>query len=86
MLYALLLLIPTVLFIYVVAYHIDRNDARERADEFIGGIRKPTPKDIDKCMSQLEVANRRLLSKDETDRRRVELLRSLRDNTVTSHP
>jgi hypothetical protein len=86
MLISLALIIPISLFVYVFAYHCDRDDARERADEFIAGIREPTPKDIDKCMRKLQVANSRLLDRNETDRRRVEILRGLRDNTVTSHP
>ncbi len=74
------------LVIYVCAYVIERDEARARADEFIAGIREPTPKALDKCMRKLQVANSRLLDRNEPDRRRVEILRSLRDNTVTSHP
>ncbi len=80
------ILCAVALFIYVVAYVFERDEARERADEFIAGIREPTPKDIDKCMLKLEVANIRLLSRNETDRRRVELLRDLRDYARTSYP
>jgi hypothetical protein len=86
MLWTLVPLIPIGLVVYVIAYFFDREDARLQADEFIAGIRKPTPEDIDKCMLRLEVANIRLLSRNETDRQRVEVLRSLRNNTVTSHP
>ncbi len=80
------LAIPIALFVYVFAYVADREEARERADQLITGIRKPTPKDIDKYIGKLQTANKRLLSKNETDRRRVELLHSLRNNTVASHP
>lgn len=74
------------LVIYVVVYVFNRDEARARADEFIAGTREPTPKALDKCMRKLQTANSRLLDRNETDRRRVEILRSLRDNTVTSHP
>ncbi len=83
---SLIVVVPVALFIYVLAYWSERDDARARADEFIAGIREPTPKALDKCMMKLQVANSRLLDRNETDRRRVELLRALRDNTVTSHP
>lgn len=86
MLLTLALIIPIGLFVWVFAYGFDREAARAQADEFIAGIRKPTPKDIDKCMRKLQTANSRLLDRNETDRRRVEILRSLRDNTVTSRP
>lgn len=85
MLWILVLLIPIGLVIYVIAYVFDRADAREQADELIAGIRKPMPEDIDKCMRKLQVANNRLLSEDETDRRRVELLRTIRDNKSPLH-
>lgn len=74
------------LVIYAVIYIFDRDEARAQADEFIAGIREPTPKALDKCMRKLQTANSRLLDRNEPDRRRVEILRSLRDNTVTSHP
>ncbi len=74
------------LVIYVCAYVFEREDARAQADEFIAGIREPTPKALDKCMRKLQTANSRLLDSNETDRRRLEILRGLRDNTVTSHP
>ncbi|MBA7630393.1 hypothetical protein ES703_37915 [subsurface metagenome] len=86
MLISLALMVPIGLFIYVFAYHCDRDEARKRADEFITGIRKPTPKDIDKCMMKLEVANIRLLSRNETDHRRVEILRNIRNGKVSPHP
>ncbi|MBA7626699.1 hypothetical protein ES703_34154 [subsurface metagenome] len=84
MLWTLVPLIPIGLVVYVIAYFFDREDARARADELITGIRKPTPEDIDKCMLRLEVANIRLLSRNETDRRRVELLRDICSKCVTS--
>ncbi|MBA7576401.1 hypothetical protein ES708_18242 [subsurface metagenome] len=74
------------LVIYIIVYVFERESARAQADEFIAGIREPTPKALNKCMMKLQTANSRLLDRNETDRRRVELLRSLRDNTVTSHP
>ena len=86
MLLTLALIVPIGLFVYVFAYLCDREDARERADEFIAGIREPTPIALDKCMRKLQTANNRLLDRNETDRRRLEILHSLRDNTVTSHP
>lgn len=73
-------------FIYVFAYVVEKEEARKAADEFIAGIRKPTLKDIEKCIRRLQVTNKRLLSGNEPDRRRVELLRSLQDDSVTSHP
>jgi hypothetical protein len=85
MLWTLIPLIPIGLVVYVIAYVFDRDDARARADEFIAGIRKPIPKDIDKCMLKLEVANRRLLDRNETDRRRVDRLRDMRKEMVTPH-
>lgn len=86
MLLVWVLVVPAALFIYVLAYWSERDEARERADEFIAGIRKPTPKDIDKCVRKLQGANSRLLDRNETDHRRVEILRSIRDKTVTPRP
>ncbi len=86
MLLTLALIVPIGLFVYVFAYLCDREDARERADEFIAGIREPTPKALDKCMRKLQVANSRLLNRNETDRRRVEILRNIRNGKVTPHP
>lgn len=86
MLISLALIVLIGLFVYVFAYHCDRDEARERADELIAGIRKPTPKDIDKCMRKLQTANSRLLDRNETDRRRVELLRDIRNGKVSPRP
>ena len=74
------------LVIYVCAYVIERDEARARADEFIAGIREPTPKALDKCMRKIQTANSRLLDRNETDRRRVEILRDIRNGKVTPHP
>ncbi len=74
------------LVIYVCAYIFKRENARAQADEFIAGIRKPTPKDIDKCIRRLQVANSRLLDRNETDRRRLDILRDIRNGKVTPRP
>jgi hypothetical protein len=86
MLISLALIVPIGLVIYVFAYVCDRDEARERADEFIAGIREPTPKALDKCMRKIQTANSRLLDRNETDRRRVEILRDIRNGKVTPHP
>ncbi len=86
MLWLIAVFILITLIVYIVVYVFDREGARAQADEFIAGIRNPTPIALDKCMRKLQTANSRLLDRNETDRRRVEILRSLRDNTVTSHP
>ncbi|MBA7469661.1 hypothetical protein ES707_04939 [subsurface metagenome] len=74
------------LVIFVIVEVVSRDDDRKRADELIAGTRNQTPEDIDKCITNLETRNRWLLSKNKTDRRRVELLRRLRDNKVTPRP
>ncbi|GAI64072.1 unnamed protein product [marine sediment metagenome] len=74
------------LAIWVIVEVVSRYDDRERADELIAGTRNQTPEDIDKCITNLETRNRWLLSKNKTDRRRVELLRRLRNNKVTPSP
>ncbi|MBA7606372.1 hypothetical protein ES703_13520 [subsurface metagenome] len=74
------------LAIFVIVEVFSRDDARARADELIAGTRNQTPEDIDKCITNLEARNRWLLSKNKTDRRRVELLRRLRNNKVTPYP
>jgi hypothetical protein len=86
MLITLALIVPIGLVVYVVVYWCERNDARERADEFLLGTRKPIPKDIDKCIKKLRTANSRLLDRNETDRRRIERLRDISDYARTSYP
>ncbi|MBA7707815.1 hypothetical protein ES703_116698 [subsurface metagenome] len=83
MLWTLISVIPIGLVVYVLGYYSERHEARAQADEFIASIRKPTPKDIDKCIGKLQVANRRLLDRNETDRRRVELLIDMRGDILT---
>jgi hypothetical protein len=85
MLWLIAVVMLITLVVYVVVYVFDREDARLRADEFIAGIRKPTPEEIDKCMLRLEVANIRLLSNNETDHRRVERLRDMLKEMITPH-
>ncbi|GAJ21825.1 unnamed protein product, partial [marine sediment metagenome] len=63
MLSTLALIIPLALAAYIFAYYCDREEARVQADELIAGIRKATPKDIDKCMRKLRIATSRLLDR-----------------------
>ena len=69
-----------VLLVVVSGEVISRDEARSQADEFISGVREPNTKDINKCIKYLQTANRILLDKNETDRRRVEMLLASRDN------
>ncbi|GAI69021.1 unnamed protein product, partial [marine sediment metagenome] len=68
-LYALLILIA--LGGYVFVYVIERENAREQADEYITGTRLHAPAEIDQCIRRLDTANHRLLSKNEADRGRM---------------
>ena len=74
------------LVVFVLVELFSRADARVQADELIAGTRERTPEEIDKCITNLKTRNRWLLSKNKTDRRRIELLRRLRDNKVTPYP
>lgn len=86
MLYLIPVWLVVALVVFVIVEVFSRDDARTRADELIAGIRNQTPEDIDKCITNIEARNRWLLSKNKTDRRRVELLRRLRDNKVIPRP
>ncbi|GAI96203.1 unnamed protein product, partial [marine sediment metagenome] len=78
MLYLIPVWLAVGLVVFVVVEVFERHEARERADKLIAGICNQTPEDIDKCITNIEARNRWLLSKNKTDRRRVELLRRLR--------
>ncbi|MBA7531193.1 hypothetical protein ES705_23404 [subsurface metagenome] len=86
MLYMIPVWLVVGLVIFVMVEVFSRADDRKRADEFIAGTRNQTPEEINKCITNLETRNRWLLSKNKTDRRRVELLRRLRNNKVTPYP
>ncbi len=86
MLLAAALILLTALLVYMVIYHSERQDVRVAADEFIIGIREPARREIDKCIRRLQITNKRLLSRGEVDRGRIQRLRSLLDDTVTSPP
>lgn len=84
MLYLIPMCLFIAFFIFVVVEVISREDDRDRADKLITGIREPKQKDIDKCIKALRTRNKMLFSRDETDRRRIELLRDMRNEMVTS--